>query len=192
MPNVPNTKKDINDLKNYMVNDLNYHSVTDYISKHNQLGLVFAIHIRDTIQANGTLQFAMKIPKDSIKIIEALPAMITTDKSLEIDFYKNVQISSSAGNIKDSYIICMNQYINTTSKIEELLASPVITNYGTNSFRDYIPANKYSSGSTVVGLNWLCQQDCYYACKFVNLDNSICKYKFSLYWIEHDYEHINR
>jgi hypothetical protein len=168
-------------------NGTKYLSMFDYVSKHNESGKVFGMHIRNTIGASGTVQFVMKIPEINIKRIEALPTIITTDKPLEIDFKANVTVTNLGTNLKDSYIISMNQYLNYPSVIEALSADATITpDTGYNTFRDYIPANKYSSGQSLQQIHWICQPNCYYSATLKNLDNAECKYNLILYWIEHD------
>lgn len=164
-----------------------YLSIFDYISKHNAIGKVFGMHIRSTIPASSTVSFVMKIPKINVKRIEALPTIITTDNPLNIDFNANVTVTNLGTNIKDLYVMSMNQYLNYPSVIEELSADATITpDTGYNTFRDYIPANKYSSGESLQQINWICQPNCYYSAVLENLDNSECKYNMILYWIEHD------
>lgn len=164
-------------------------SMFDYISKHNEQGKVFGLHIRDTLASEDTVEFAMKIPPRNSKRIEALPTVITCGNQLNIDFYAGVTVANGV-NIKDNFVMCMNQYINNQSVIQELWAGADINTEAEgayNTFRDYIPSSKFSSGGTSLqSVNWITQPDCYYSAKLENLDNTECTYSMILYWIEHD------
>ena len=173
---MPNVKKDLND------------SLQTYVNYHNRYGRVFGLHIRDTIDSEDAVEFAMKIPAATNKIIEALPTIITVDKTVWIDFNCNVGVTNGT-NVKDAYVICMNQYLNNESAVTHLMAGATINTEATdayNTFRDYIPANKYTGGISKQIINWITQDNCWYSSKIENKDNSTCTYSMILYWIEHD------
>ena len=174
-------------LDNFMFN-YNYMKQIDYISCHNMQGKVFGMHLRDTIASEGEVEFAMKIPPSTTKKIEALPTIVTVDKTVHIDFYADVAVTGGS-NVKDNYVICMNQFLNYESSVSELLAGATINTSGPNvinTFKDFIPANKYTGGTSRQIINWITKADCYYSAKLDNKDNSICTYSMILYWIEHD------
>lgn len=184
---------DMSDICHALLSGLNdgskYLSIFDYVSKHNEQGKVFGLHIRDTIPGSDTVEFAFKIPARTTKRIEALPTIITCNKEIYIDFYANVGVTNGI-NVKDDYVICMNQYINNDSVIEELLAGATINTGAAgayNTFRDYIPASRFSGGGqSIQFVDWITQPDCYYSSKLENLEVTEATYSMILYWIEHD------
>lgn len=117
-----------------------------------------------------------------------LPPVITSNRELAVDYYKNTSYTAGTGVDISSYIKNNNHKPNVkVTTVQDMRSGATITEQGTMFYPEYYPATNQSSSNNVTDLiGWILAQNTNYSSKIENLDAQVGILKVSLFWIEKD------